>query len=124
MTDAPATFQRMMNRIFQQHLGKFVLVYIDDILVFYKTQEKHLDHLHKVFEILCKNKLFAKSNKCRFANNELEYLGHVVGKDGINVDPQKIEIVTTWARPNDVNQLSSILDLSCYFRQFIQSYST
>ena len=87
LTNAPATFQGVMNRIFQQHLEKFVLVYLDDILVFSKTQEEHLEHLRKVFEILRENKLFAKLTKCRFAKSELEYLGHVVGKDGIKVDP-------------------------------------
>jgi hypothetical protein len=120
LTNALATFQGVMNRIFQQHLGKFVLVYIDDILVFSKTQEEHLQHLRKVFEIL----LFAKLTKCRFAKSELEYLGHVVGKDGIKVDHRKIETVTTWVRPNDVSQLRSFLGLSNYFRQFIQGYST
>ena len=124
LTNAPATFQGVMNRIFQQHLGKFVLVYLDDILVFSKTQEEHLEHLRKVFEILRENKLFAKLTKCRFAKSELEYLGHVVGKDGIKVDPRKIETVTTWARPNDVSQLRSFLGLSNYFRRFIQGYST
>ena len=124
LTNAPATFQGVMNRIFQQHLGKFVLVYLDDILVFSKTQEEHLEHLRKVFEILRENKLFAKLTKCRFAKSELEYLGHAVGKDGIKVDPRKIETVTTWARPNDVSQLRSFLGLSNYFRRFFQGYST
>ncbi len=124
LTNAPATFQGVMNRIFQQYLGKFVLVYLDDILVFSKTQEEHLEHLRKVFEILRENKLFAKLTKCHFAKSELEYLGHVVGKDGIKVDPRKIETVATWARPNDVSQLRSFLGLSNYFRRFIQGYST
>ena len=125
LTNAPATFQGVMNRIFQQHLEKFVLVYLDDILVFSKTQEEHLEHLRKAFEILRENnKLFAQLTKCRFAKSELEYLGHVVGKDGIKVDPRKIETVTTWARPNDVSQLRSFLGLSNYFRRFIQGYST
>ena len=88
LTNAPATFQGVMNKKFQQHLGKFVLVYLDDILVFSKTQEEHLEHLCKVFEILRENKLFAKLTKCHFAKSELEYLGHVVGKDGIKVDPR------------------------------------
>jgi hypothetical protein len=124
LTNAPAIFQGVMNRIFQQHLGKFVLVYLDDILVFSKTQEEHLEHLRKVFELLRENKLFAKLTNCRFAKSELEYFGHVVGKDGIKVDPQKIETVTTWARPNDVSQLRSFLGLNNYFRRFIQGYST
>ena len=123
LTNAPATFQWVMNKFFQQHLGKFVLVYLDDILVFSKTQEEHLEHLCKIFEILRENKIFSKLTKCRFAKSELEYLGHVVGKDGIKVDPRKIETVITWTRPNNVSQLRSFLGLSNYFRRSIQGYS-
>ena len=90
MTNAPATFQRVMNKIFEQHLEKFVLVYLDDNLVFSKRQEQHLEHLRKIFEILRKNKLFATLTKRRFAKTELEYLGHVVGEDGIKVDPERL----------------------------------
>lgn len=124
LTNAPATFQGVMNKIFERYLGKFVLVYLDDILVFSKNQEEHLEHLRKVFDILRKNKLYAKLTKCHFAKEELEYLGHVVGKDGIKVDPRKIETVAKWARPKDVSQLRSFLGLCNYFRRFIQGYST
>ena len=113
-----------MNRIFQQCLGKFILIYIDDILVFYKTKKKHHEHLCKVFEILQENKLFVKLTKCQFAKSELEYLGNVVDKDEIEVKPQNIETVTTWARPNNVSLLNSLLGLSNYFSPFIQGYST
>ena len=75
-----------MDRVSQQQLGKFVLVYLDDILVFSKTQEEHLEHLRKVFEILCENELFAKLTKCHFVKNELDNLGHMMGKDGFKVD--------------------------------------
>ena len=124
LTNAPATFQGVMNKNFERYLGKFVLVYLDDILVFSKNQEEHLEHLRKVFDILRKNKLYAKLTKCHFAKEELEYLGHVVGKDGIKVDPRKIETVAKWARPKDVSQLRSFLGLCNYFRRFIQGYST
>ena len=100
-----------MDRISQQQLGKFVLVYLDDIMVFSKTQEEHLEHLRKVFEILCEKKLYAKLTKCRFAKSELEYPSHVVCKES-----RKFKTVTTWARPNDVNQLRSFLGLNNYFR--------
>ena len=86
LTNAPATFKGVMNRFFQQNLRKFVLVYLDDILVFSKTKKEHLEHLRKAFNILRENKLYAKLTKCHFAKSELEYLGHVVGKDGIKVD--------------------------------------
>ena len=103
LTNAPTTFQGVMNRIFHQYLEKFVLVYLDDILVFSKTPKEHIEHLRVVFDVLCKKKLYAKLAKCHFAKNELEYLGHVVGKDGIKVDPKKIETIAKWTRPKDVN---------------------
>ena len=124
LINVPATFQGVMNRIFYQYLEKFVLVYLNDILVFSKTPKEHIEHLQIVFDILCKNKLYAKLAKCHFAKNELEYLDHVVGKDGIKVDRRKIEIVAKWARPKDVNQLHSFLGLCNYFCKFIQAYST
>ena len=93
LTNAPATFQGIMNRIFHQYLKNFVLVYLDDILVFSKTPKEHIEHLRVVFDILHKKKLYANLAKCHFAKNELEYLGHVIGKDGIKVDPRKIETI-------------------------------
>ena len=119
MINTLAIFKRVMNRFFQQHLRKLVLVYLNDILVFSKTQEKHLEYLRKVFNVLRENKLYGKLFKCHFAKSELEYLGHVVDKDGI-----KIDTVTRWARPNDVSQLRLFLGLSYYFHRFIQCYST
>jgi hypothetical protein len=97
LSNTLATFQRIMNRIFERYLGKFVLVYLDDILVFSKNQEDHFECLCKVFDILHKNKLYAKLTKYQFANEELEYLGHVMEKDGIKVDPKKIKTVVCYA---------------------------
>jgi hypothetical protein len=108
LTNALATFQGVMNRIFQRYLGKFVLVYLADILIFSKIEEEHLEHLCIVFDVLCKKKLYAKLAKCHFAKKKLEYLGHLVGKDGIKVDPQKIETVAKWARLKNVNFLRLI----------------
>jgi hypothetical protein len=93
LTNAPETFQGVMNQIFHKYLGKFVLVYLDDILVFSKNEEEHIVHMSKVLKILRKHWLYAKLSKCHFAKDELHYLGHVVGKDGVKVNPAKIEIV-------------------------------
>jgi hypothetical protein len=123
LTNAP-TFQGVMNRIFHKYLGKFVLVYLDDILVFLKIEEEHVVHMSKVLKILRKHRLYAKLSNCHFAKDELHYLGHVVGKDEIKVDPAKIETVMKWNTPRDVGQLCSFLGLYNYFRRFIQGYST
>jgi hypothetical protein len=108
LTYALVTFQGVMNKIFQRHLENFVLIYLDDILIFSKIKEEHLEHLRIVFDVFCKNKLYAKLAKCHFAKKKLEYLGHLVGKDGIKVDPQKIETVAKWARLKNVNFLRLI----------------
>jgi mannitol/fructose-specific phosphotransferase system IIA component len=78
-----------MNTVFQPYLGKFVLVYLDDILVFSKTQEEHLEHLRKVLELLVEHKFYAKLSKCKFFQHELEYLGHLVGQDALRVDHER-----------------------------------
>ena len=92
--------------------------------MFSKTQEEYIEHLRRIFDILRENKLYAKLTKCPFAKSELEYLGHMVAKDRIKVDPRKIDMLTRWPRPNDISQLRSFLGLSNYFRWFIQGYST
>jgi hypothetical protein len=111
LTYAPATFQGMMNRIFHKYLSKFVLVYPDNILVFSKNEEEHVAHMSKVLKILREHQLYEKLSKCHSAKDELHNLGHVVGKDGVKVDPAKIETVMKWNTPRDVRQLRSFLGL-------------
>ena len=120
LTNAPATFQSLMNDLFRAHLGKFVLVYLDDMLVFSKTPAEHAGHLRKIFEILREHRLYAKMSKCASARTELEFLGHVVSAEGVKVDPRKVAAVEQWAVPTSVTQLRSFLGLSNYFRRFIQ----
>jgi RNase H-like domain found in reverse transcriptase/Reverse transcriptase (RNA-dependent DNA polymerase)/Integrase zinc binding domain/Chromo (CHRromatin Organisation MOdifier) domain/Retroviral aspartyl protease/Integrase core domain len=124
LTNAPATFQTTMNQIFRTVLGKFVLVYLDDILVFSRSMDEHLDHLHQVLQLLREQKFYARLDKCRFAKPELEYLGHLIGAKGIRVDPRKVECVQEWPRPLNVHELRSFLGLSNYFRRFILGYSS
>jgi len=116
LTNAPATFQSLMNSIFAAALRKFVLVFFDDILVYSLNQQSHLTHLLQVFMILQEHVLFAKFSKCSFGKKEIEYLGHVVSKEGVWVDESKIEAVKQWPTPTHVKQLRALLGLASYYR--------
>ena len=109
LCNAPATFQSEMNRIFAPYLGRFVLVYLDDILVFSSTPEEHLSHLQTVLQTLRENKFYAKVSKCDFNKPELNYLGHVVGKAGIKPDPRKTDAITNWPQPSSVHEVRQFL---------------
>lgn len=99
-------------------------MYLDDILVFSKTAEDHEKHLRAVLKLLRENKFHAKLWKCHFMKEEVEYLGHLVGKDGIRVDPRKVQVVKDWPTPKDVHQVRSFLGLANYFRKFIRGYAS
>ncbi|GJU33692.1 putative reverse transcriptase domain-containing protein [Tanacetum coccineum] len=99
LTNAPTIFMDMMNRVCRPYLDKFVIVFIDDILIYSKTQEEHVEHLRLVLELLKKEKLYAKFSKCEFWLREVQFLGHVINGNGIHVDPSKIEAVKNWKAP-------------------------
>jgi hypothetical protein len=122
LTNTPATFQAVMNHIFAPMLRKSVLVFMDDILVFSKTLEDHEKHLAAVLEVLRTNSFFIKKSKCSFAQPQLEYLGHIIGVNGVATDPAKIRVVQQWSAPTTVKQLRSFLGLACYYRKFIRQY--
>lgn len=124
LTNAPATFQAVMNDVFRKQLNKNVLVYLDDILVFRLSLERHIQHLREVVQTLRDNHLFAKLSKCSFGCSEVDFLGHVLSKDGLKVDPKKTAAVTEWPVPTDLPQLRSFLGLANYFRKFIHHYAT
>lgn len=124
LSNAPATFQRVMNEIFQPYIGKFVLVYLDDILIMSRTPEEHEHHLRLVLQKLREHKLYAKLSKCDFNRAELKFLGHIVGKHGVAVDPDKIATIANWPVPKTVKELQSFLGLANYFRRFVKHYST
>jgi 8-oxo-dGTP pyrophosphatase MutT (NUDIX family) len=124
LTNSGATFQATMNRIFQPYLNKFVLVYLDDILVYSKTPAEHVEHLSTVLETLRTHRLFAKATKCEFNRFEVPFLGHIVGRDGLRVDPKKVSVITEWSTPKDQRELRSFLGLANYFRRFIAGYSS
>ncbi|GKV24657.1 hypothetical protein SLEP1_g34241 [Rubroshorea leprosula] len=123
LTNAPARFMDLMNRVFSQYLDKFVVVFIDDILVYSASHAVHEKHLRIVLETLRSERLFAKFKKCEFWLDNVAFLGHVVTKNGISVDPQKIEAVVNWKRPNSVAEIRSFLGLAGYFRQFVGDFS-
>ncbi|XP_027151875.1 uncharacterized protein LOC113751928 [Coffea eugenioides] len=123
LTNAPAAFMDLMQRIFKKYLDQFVVVFIDDILIYSKTQEEHVKHLEIVLQILREHKLYAKFSKCEFWLEEISFLGHKVSKDGIAVDPAKVEAVMNWKRPETPTEIRSFLGLAGYYRRFIQDFS-
>ncbi|TYJ96191.1 putative polyprotein [Cucumis melo var. makuwa] len=123
LTNASVVFMDMMNRMFKDFLDTFVIVFIDDILVYSKIEAEHEEHLHKVLETLQTNKLYAKFSKCEFWLKNVSFLGHVVSSEEVSVDPTKIEAVTSWPRPSTVSEVCSFLGLVGYYRRFIEDFS-
>jgi hypothetical protein len=113
-----------MNTIFHDFIREgFVVVYLDDLLVHSKTREEHFVHLQRVFDRLRQHKLYVKLAKCSFFKEELAYLGHIVGRGGLKVDPKKIVVVADWPMPANVHDVRRFLGLANYFRKFIHGYS-
>ncbi|GKF14889.1 putative nucleotidyltransferase, ribonuclease H, partial [Tanacetum coccineum] len=122
LTNAPAIFMDLMNRVCRPYLGKFVIVFIDDILIYSKTQEEHVEHLRLVLELLKGEKLYAKFSKCEFWLREVQFLGHVINGNGIHVEHSKIEAVRNWRAPRTPSEVRSFLGLArCYYR-FIEDF--
>ena len=122
LCNALATFMRLMQDIFQEELDTFVVIYIDDILIFSKSEAEHLGHVQHVLEKLCANKLFAKLSKCDFAKDQVEYLGHVVSVQGVHPDPRKVSIIKDWPRPKSVHDLQNFLGMVNFYRWFIEKF--
>ncbi|KAD3640029.1 hypothetical protein E3N88_29252 [Mikania micrantha] len=122
LTNAPAVFMDLMNRVCKPYLDKFVIVFIDDILISSKTQEEHADHLRRVLELLKKEQLYAKFSKCDFWIREVQFLGHVVNEKGIHIDPAKIEAIKKWAAPKTPTEVRQFLGLAGYYRRFIEGF--
>ncbi|KAF5762870.1 putative nucleotidyltransferase, Ribonuclease H [Helianthus annuus] len=123
LTNAPAAFMDLMNRVCKPYLDKFVIVFIDDILIYSKNQADHEKHLRCILELLQREKLYAKFSKCEFWLREVQFLGHVVSERGIQVDPAKVEAVMNWQEPKTPTEIRSFLGLAGYYRRFIENFS-
>ena len=123
LTNAPAAFMDLMNRVFKPFLDRFVIVFIDDILVYSRSKEEHVEHLRIILQTLREHQLYAKFSKCEFWLDSVAFLGHVVSREGIQVDPKKIEAVMDWQRPTTVTEVRSFLGLAGYYRRFVQDFS-
>ena len=123
LTNAPATFMHLMNSIFREYLDEFVIVFLDDILIYSRNLADHLQHLRKVLTVLRKNQLYAKASKCAFAREEIDFLGHIVNKEGIKVDPAKTSAVEQWPTPQTPTQVRSFLGLCSYYRKFVAAFA-
>lgn len=124
LTNAPSTFMRLMNEVLKAFLGKFVVVYLDDILVYSKSEEEHLGHLRQLFEALRFQKLYGKKEKCSFLVESVMFLGYVVSKDGVSVDQSKIEAIKSWPSPTNISEVRSFHGLASFYRRFIRDFST
>ncbi|KAL6180390.1 hypothetical protein ACLB2K_047053 [Fragaria x ananassa] len=122
LTNAPVTFRAVMKEVLREHLRKFTLVFFDDILVYSPFMQEHLKHLELVFEKLRRHCLKIKSSKCVFAVQQVEYLGHVISKRGVLVDPTKIQCVKQWPQPTTLKQLRGYLGLAGYYRKFVKGF--
>jgi hypothetical protein len=123
LTNAPAYFMYLMNSVFMPELDKFVVVFIDDILLYSKNEEEHAGHLHVVLQRLRQHHLYAKLSKCDFWLKEIKFLGHTISQVGIVVDPDKVQEVMNWKPPTTVRQIWSFLGLVGYYRRFIPDFS-
>jgi hypothetical protein len=123
LTNAPAYFMYLMNKVFMEYLNKFMVVFIDDILVYSRNEEKHEEHLRLVLQKLGDNQLYAKLSKCEFWLKEVSFLGYFITSGGIAVDPRKVRDVLNWEPPTALLEIQSFLGLVGYYRRFIAGFS-
>jgi hypothetical protein len=123
LTNAPAHFTYLMNSVFIPELDKFMVVFIDDILIYSKNEEEHARHLRIVLTLLREHQLYAKFSKCTFWLEDIQFLGHVLSANGIAVDPNKVKDILEWKPPTTVHQVRSFLGLAGYYHRFILDFS-
>jgi hypothetical protein len=119
LTNAPSTFMRLMNEVLKEFIGKFFIVYLDDILIFRKSKEEHLNHLAAVMRKLQQEKLLINMRKSSFMKRELIYLGFVISANELNMDPSKVEVIKNWSSPRNFLEVRSFHGLASFYRKFI-----
>ena len=124
LTNAPSTFIRLMNHVLRPFLGKFMVVYFDDILVYSKSLTEHLDHLRSVLDVLRKELLYANFKKCSFCMEKVVFLGFVVSGQGIEVDEEKVKAIKEWPTPTSATEVRSFHGLASFYRRFVKDFST
>ncbi|XP_071704931.1 uncharacterized protein [Rutidosis leptorrhynchoides] len=124
LSNAPSTFMRLMNQVFLNFIGKFVVVYFDDILVYSLSTDQHLAHLHQVFTVLREQQLYANGAKCHFLTSEVTFLGYIIVNHGIRMDPAKIEAILNWPLPTNLHEVRSFHGLASFYRRFIRNFSS
>ncbi|KAH9263507.1 transposon Tf2-3 polyprotein [Batrachochytrium salamandrivorans] len=124
LANAPAQFQRMMNSLFRDVIGKHVLVYLDDIVIYSDNMSDHIAQVHNVLRVLQDNGLYCKAEKCHFYKSEIKYLGYIISADGLRMDPSKISAVQSWPTPKKVRDLQVLLGFTNFYRALIHDYSS
>jgi hypothetical protein len=123
LTNALVYFMYLMKKVFMEYLDKFVMVFIDDILVYSRGKEEHEEHLRLALQKLRENRLYVKLNKCEFWIKQVAFLGHIISNGGISVDPSKVQDVLSWNAPTSVGDIKSFLGLERYYRRSIEGFS-
>jgi hypothetical protein len=124
LSNAPSTFMRLMNQVLRPFIGKFVVVYFDDILIYSKSKEEHLEQLRQVLQTLREQKLYANLKKCSFLTSEVTFLGYIITAEGIRVDPSKVEAINNWPVPKSIHDVRSFHGLASFYRRFIKNFSS
>ncbi|XP_057994324.1 uncharacterized protein LOC131174585 [Hevea brasiliensis] len=124
LTNAPSIFMRLMNHVLRQFIGRFVVVYFDDILIYSKNMDEHLHHLRYVFNVLRSEKLYANMKKCSFHLDRVVFLGYVVSSKGVEVDEQKVIVIRDWSTPKNASEVRSFHGLASFYRRFVPNFST
>lgn len=124
LSNAPSIFMKLMNQVLKPFIGKFVVVYFDDILIYSQDEVDHLGHLREVLVALRENQLYINLKKCSFLTNQLLFLGFVIGADGIKVDEIKVKAIQDWPMHRTVKEVQSFLGLATFYRRFIRGFGS